>query len=322
MNRFPQFLAALALVAAVFHAHAYPVKPVRVVLPYPPGGGGDVIIRTLQPGLEKRLGQTLVIDYKPGAAGNLGMMEVVKAAPDGYTLVVAPTNNFVINQYLFANMGFDPQTALAPATMLVDNPYLVAVSAAVPANTFAEFAGYAKANRGKLNFGSPGNATVPHLSGLMLSDWLAASMVHIPYRGSQPGLQALVANDVQLFLVSYGIVSGLVSSGKVRALAVASPERLKAVPTVPTTGEAGIPPGVISGNWWALAGPRGTDPENLGRIAREVRAVLADPDIQQKLVEQGAVAIGNTPAEARERMRSEAQAWKAIVEKTGAKVDN
>jgi tripartite-type tricarboxylate transporter receptor subunit TctC len=298
---------------------AYPAKPIRIVLPYPPGGGGDVVLRTLQPGVEKRLGQNIVVDYRPGAAGNIGMAEVAKAEPDGYTLVVGPTNNFVINQYLFASMGFDPLSAFVPVSMLVENPYLVTVSAGVPAKSFAEFAAYAHGNRGKLNFGSPGNATVPHLSGLMLSEYLGADMVHVPYKGSQPGLQALMTNEVQMFIASYGIVIGALKTGKAKALAVSGSDRLKPLPSVPTASEVGIPEGLLYSNWWALAAPRGTDSDILNRLAEEFRAAAAEPAIQAKFVEQGAIVITNTPAQAGERIRLESQVWKTIIQKAGLK---
>ncbi|HZQ73525.1 MAG TPA: tripartite tricarboxylate transporter substrate binding protein [Burkholderiales bacterium] len=312
-------LAAVLLAAAHGASAQYPVKPIRIVLPYPPGGGGDVVLRTLQPGVEKRLGQNLIVDYRPGAAGNIGMGEVAKAEPDGYTLVVGPTNNFVINQYLFKSMGFDPLSAFVPVSMLVENPYLVTVSSGVPGNSFAEFAAYAKANPGKLNFGSPGNATVPHLSGLMLSDYLNAGMVHVPYKGSQPGLQALMTNEVQMFIASYGIVIGALKTGKAKALAVSGNERLKPLPDVPTASEVGIPDGVLYSNWWALAGPRGMDGAIVSRLAEEFRAAAADPAIQAKFVDQGAIVITNSPAQARERMGAEARVWKSVVEKAGLK---
>lgn len=316
-------LAAMLALGPMHWARAeYPEKPIRIVLPYPPGGGGDVVIRTLQPAVEKRLGQSIIVDYRPGAAGNIGMMEVVKAAPDGYTLVLAPTNNFVINQFLFKGMNFDPLSDLAPVTMLVENPYLVTVNASVPAQAFSEFASYARANPGKLNFGSPGNATVPHLSGLMISDYLGARMVHVPYRGSQPGLQALITNDVQMFVASYGIIVPYLTSGKARALVVSGNERLKALPGVPTAAEAGVPAGILFSNWWGIAAPRIAAPAVLSRLAQDFRAAAEDAEIRKKFLEQGAIAINNTPAAFANQMRIEANAWKGIIEKTGAKLDN
>lgn len=301
---------------------AYPERPIRVVLPYAPGGGGDVVIRTLQPALEKRLGQSVIVDYKPGAAGNIGMAEVAKAQPDGYTLVIGPTNNFVINQYLFHSMGFDPLTAFVPVSMLVENPYFITVNSAVPANSLDEFAAHARKNRGKLNFGSPGNATVPHLSGLMLSEHFGADMVHVPYKGAQPGLQALMTNDVQMFIASYGIIVGPLKAGKLRALAVSGSERLRPLPNIPTASEAGIPNGILYSNWWALAAPRGTSSDIVNRLAQEFRAAAADPEIRGKFVEQGAIVITNSPGEAAARMRDEAEVWKRIIDRTGVKIDN
>jgi tripartite-type tricarboxylate transporter receptor subunit TctC len=316
---FGVLFATLLLAATQGVLAQYPAKPIRIVLPYPPGGGGDVVLRTLQPGVEKRLGQNIIVDYRPGAAGNIGMAEVAKAQPDGYTLVVGPTNNFVINQYLFNSMGFDPLGAFIPVSMLVENPYLVTISAGIPANSFAEFAAYARAHRGKLNFGSPGNATVPHLSSLMLSEYLGADMVHVPYKGSQPGLQALMTNEVQMFIASYGIVIGALKTGKAKALAVSGSERLKPLPAVPTASEVGIPDGVLYSNWWALAAPRGTDSAIVNRLAEAFRSAAADPAIQAKFVDQGAVVITNSPAEAKERMGLETRVWKSIIEKAGLK---
>jgi tripartite-type tricarboxylate transporter receptor subunit TctC len=300
---------------------AYPEKPIRVILPYPPGGGGDLLIRAIQPMLEKRLGQPIVVDYKTGAAGNIGAQEVVNAPPDGYTLLLGATNNFVINQYLFPKMGFDPATALAPVTVLIDQPYVLVISSKVPAQTFAEFAAHAKTQTGKLNFASPGSGTVPHMSALMLSDQLGAKMVHVPYRGSQPAVMAVVGNEVQLFLASYGIIAGQIAEGKMRPIVVAADKRLPLLPNVQTAAEAGVPPGILLGNWWGLAAPKGTDRAILQRLAREVKAVMDDPEIQKKFVTQGSVPVGSTPEEFSSRIQVESGQWKNIVEKTGVKIE-
>jgi tripartite-type tricarboxylate transporter receptor subunit TctC len=300
----------------------YPDKPVKIILPYAAGGAGDVLLRTVQPKLEKRLGQSIVIDYRTGAGGIIGTREVVNAPADGYTLLFAPTNNFVINQFLYAKMGFEPLQALAPITMLADTPYLIYASSAVPASTFAEFAAYTRANVGKLNYGSPGAATVPHLSAYMLSEWLGANMTHVPYKGANPGVQALLANEVQMFVISFGTAGVHVASGKLKAFAVAAPTRLAVLPNVPTTKEAGLPDGVILGNWWAIAGPRGMDPAIAARLSEAIRAVLAEDDVRKRYAEMGAIPVGNAPAEFAARMQIEAASWKEIVAKTGARADN
>jgi tripartite-type tricarboxylate transporter receptor subunit TctC len=271
--------------------------------------------------MEKRLGQSLVLDFRTGGAGLIGVREVVKAAPDGYTLVFGPTNNFVIDQHLHKALGYDPLQALVPVTVVADTPYLLVISAATPATSYAEFAAYARANRGKLNYASPGPATVPHLSGFMLSEALGAEMTHVAFRGNSPAIVALLGGDVQMIVHSYGSIAPLFGARKLRALAVAASERLKVMPDVPTTAEAGIPDGVLLSNWWALAAPRGTDAENVNRLAREVRATLAEPEVQKRYVEQGWIAGGGAPAEVAERFRREAAAWKAIVERTGVRVE-
>lgn len=316
------FTACATLIFVCHAAAAYPEKPIRVILPYSPGGGGDLILRTIQPLLEKRLGQPIVVEYKPGAGGNIGAGEVARAAPDGYTLLLGATNNFVINQFLFPRMGFDPLQAFAPISLVVEQPYLVMVSSQTGANDYREFSKFAKANAGKLNYGSPGAGTVPQISALMLSQHLGADMVHVPYRGSQPALVALAANDVQLLIASYGIVAGQMSKGKIRALAVAADSRLESLPDVPTAAEVGVPPGILLSNWWGLVAPRGTDEAIVQRIARELRAVVKDVQTQNKLAQQGSIVVANEPEDFAKRIRTEAREWKAIIDKTGVKLDN
>ena len=310
-------LSALAATAQ----GAYPEKPIRVVLPYAAGGSGDIILRSIQPGMEKRLGQSLVVDFRTGAGGNIGVREVVKSPADGYTLLFGPTNNFVIDQFIYKTIDWDPLQALAPITVVADTPYMLVIGAANPAKTYAEFAAFARANKGKLNYGSPGVATVPHLSGYMLSDAMGAAMTHVPFRGNQPVTLALMANEVQLSVHSYGSIAPLIKAGKVRALAVAADQRLRVMPEVPTATEAGIPAGVMLSNWWGLAAPRGTDGDIVTRLARDVRATLDDTDLQKRYAEQGWTSGGQPPAEVTERLRREAAAWKVIIEKTGVKAD-
>jgi tripartite-type tricarboxylate transporter receptor subunit TctC len=309
--------AATFLAIAGSAAAAWPEKPIRAVVPTTPGGSGDIIMRSIASGMEKRLGQPVIVDFRPGAGGNIGVREVVRAAPDGYTLAFAPTHNLVINQHLYKNLGFDPLQALVPLTVVADTPYLVVVNNSVPARTWAEFVAHGRANRGKLNYGSPGPASVPHLSAFMLSDTAGADMVHIAYKGNPPAVLALMANEVQMVVHSYGSIASLFKSGKVRALAVGADERLKSLPDVPTATQAGIPPGVLASNWWALAAPRETGRDIVDRLAREVRATLSEPDLQAKYLEQGWIPGGGSPAETMERLRRESATWKVVVERAG-----
>ena len=311
----------LAAVSAAPAAAAYPDKPLRMVLPYAAGGSGDIIFRSIQPGLEKRLGQSVVIDFRTGAGGLIGVREVVKAAPDGYTLLFGPTNNFVIDQYLYRKLDYDPQQDLVPVTVVAETPYLLVIGEATPASNYGEFAAWARGNRGKLNYASPGPGTVPHLSGYILNETLGANMTHIAFRGNQPAVVALLANEVHMIVHSYGSIGPLLRSGKLRALAVGAADRLKVMPGVPTTAEVGIPPGAISSNWWGMGAPKGTSSEIVNRLAREIRGSLAEPELQKRFVEQGWIAGGAPPAEIAERLRQEAVLWKGIVERTGAKAD-
>lgn len=297
---------------------AWPDKPLKVILPYAAGGSGDIIFRSIQAGVEKGIGQSVVVDFRTGANGLIGVREAIRSPADGYTLLFGPTNNFVIDQFLNKSLGYDPLQSLVPVTIVADTPYLLVINAATPAGSYAELTRYAAANRGKLNYASPGAATVPHLSGRMLSDAMGANMTHVPFRGNQPAVVALLANEVQMIVHSYGSIAPLLNSGKLRALAVAAPERLRAMPGVPTTVEAGIPEGVLLSNWWALAAPAGTNSDIVNRLAREIRTTLSDPDLQKRYFDQGWTLGGGTPAEAVQRMRREAGAWKNIVERSGA----
>ncbi|MFM9968638.1 MAG: Bug family tripartite tricarboxylate transporter substrate binding protein [Burkholderiales bacterium] len=310
-------LPCLVWSAGSSHA-AYPEKSLKVILPYAAGGSGDIIFRSIQPGIEKGLGQSVVIDFRTGANGLIGVREAVKSPADGHTLLFGPTNNFVIDQFLNTKLGYDPLQVLAPITIVADTPYLLVINAATPAQSYGELAAFARANRGKLNYASPGAATVPHLSGRMLSDAMGADMTHVPFRGNQPAVVALLGNEVQMIVHSYGSIAPLFKAGKLRALAVAAPERLRVMPNVPTTAQAGIPEGVLLSNWWALAAPAGTPSDIVTRLAREVRATLADEALQKRYFEQGWTIGGNSPHEAMGRMRREALAWKVIVERSGA----
>jgi tripartite-type tricarboxylate transporter receptor subunit TctC len=305
------FLAVNTCVAA------YPEKPIRSVIPGVPGGSADFIMRSIAPGMEKRLGQPVILDFRGGASGNIGMREVVRSAPDGYTLGFAPTHNVVINQFLFKKLDFDPLQALVPVTIVADTPYLIVVRGDSPVRTYADLATYARANRGKLNYGSPGPASVPHMSGYMLSEAMGADMVHIGFRGNPPAVLALLANEVHMVVHSYGSIAPLLKSGKLRALVVGAGTRLRSLPDVPTSAEAGVPEGALASNWWSLVVPRSTARDLVERLAREVRATLSEPELQRRYTEQGWIPGGVSPAEASERLRQEAVVWKAVVERSG-----
>ena len=314
-------LAALSAIAAPAAWAQYPDHPIRVVLPYAPGAAGDIAFRQIQPLLEKRLGQPVVLDYKTGAGGNIGAQEVARAKPDGYTLLLGAANNFVINQFLYRKLGFDPLADLAPVGKLADVPAFIYLGTQVPASNYAQFAQYARKQAGKLNYGSPGMGTTPHLSGYLLSKAMGANMTHIAYRGSAPGVQALIANEIQLYIGGYSIGAAYMPQGKVRALAVAAPERFAGLPDVPTAAEIGMP-GVVQGNWWGFAAPKDTPADRIARFAEALHDALSLPQVRQAYLANGFVPGKDTPAEFGAAWRDEARQWQSVVRESGVILDN
>ncbi len=310
----------LAVAATAAHA-AYPDKqPIKVVIPYAPGAAGDVVFRILQPELTRVLGQTLVADYKTGAGGNIGALNVARAEPDGYTLLLGATNNFVINQYLYKNLGYDPLTDLKPIGKLVDVPAFIFINTQVPAKTFAEFRDYAAAHPGTINYGTPGAGTTPDLSGWLVSDAVKGKMVGINYRGSGPGVQALLGNEVQMYIGGYGIATSFLPTGKIRALAVSANERFKDLPDVPTTQELGMADAVVN-NWWGLAAPGGTPDNVVQTVDQAVQKVLAQDDVRKKLLALGFVVTPGTAAQFASELQKEAPYWKEVIQRANIRIE-
>jgi len=307
------FFAALALASSAAFAQDWPSKPIHVVVPNTAGSVGEVILRAIAPKVEAKLGQRLLVDNKPGAAGNIGTAEVVRAAPDGYTLLLAPTANYTVNQHLFRNLGFDPLEALEPIAMLAEAPLLAVVNAEVPARSLKELALYIGANPGKLNYGAPGTGSPSHLTGALFSQLTGNAMVYVPYKGIAPMVQALLANDIQVTFPTITTVLGALKSGRIRVLAVMGRERLPELPDVATTVEAGFPD-LVFGNWWVLSAPRGTDERVLVRLAAEVDAALADPAVRKRIRDAGHVPTGLSRADTAAFLRSESARYKKIVE--------
>lgn len=297
---------------------AYPDKPIRVVMPYTPGAASDLTIRLMQPALEKQLGQSLIIDYKPGAGGAIAASDVARARPDGYTLLLAATNSFVIDQFLNPREGYDPLVQFEPVIKLNEVPAVLFASQGLGVATWAELKTKAIAPGAELNLGSPGIGTTPHLSTLLLNDAIGAHIVHAPFRGSAPAIQALVANDVQVYLGNYQPLLPYLQDGRVRAIAVQAEHRLPGLPDVPTSTEAGMPP-VIANNWFALAMPAGTPGDIVTRFAEAVQKVMQDPELQKSYAERGFILSGTAGAALRDELQAEAAKWRQIIAKAGLK---
>lgn len=311
-------LLATLLAASAALAQEWPARPMRVVVPFSAGSIGETMLRVIAPPMEAKLGQRFVVDAKPGAAGNIGTAEVARSAPDGYTLLLAPTANYAVNIHLFKDMAVDPFTAFEPIAMIAEAPLIAVVGPGVSAKTLKELIDHIRANPGKLNYGSPGTGSPTHLTGALLSQMTGNALVYIPYKGTPPMMQALMANDIQVAFPTLGTAIGAIKAGKARVLAVAAKQRLPELPDVPTSVEAGFPD-LLAGNWWVIAAPRGTDARIVERLGVEVRAALADPAIRKRIGELGHVPVGLTPAETLAFLKTESARFKEIVERGGIK---
>ncbi len=301
-------------------AQEWPARPIRVVIPFAAGSVSEAIFRTMIPGVESRLGQRFVVESKPGADGVIGTADVVRAVPDGHTLLLAPTAVYAVTPHLFRNLAFDPLTALDPISLLADAPLLAVIGAGVPVKSLAEMADYLRANPGKFNYGSPGTGSPAHLAGAAFSQQTGNSLVYVPYKGTPPMVQALLAQDIQIAFPTLTGIIGPLRSGKLRALAVLARQRMPELPEVPTTAEAGFPQ-LTGGNWWALAAPHGTPPRIIQRLAEEFRSALADADVRKRVGDLGHVPLGFAPTETAAFLRSESARYKSIVESGGIKTE-
>jgi tripartite-type tricarboxylate transporter receptor subunit TctC len=305
---FPAFL-----VPGLAAAQDWPAKPVRVIIPYAAGSVSEAIFRTMSPAIEARIGQRFLVESKPGADGNIGSSEVARAAPDGYLLLLAPTGNFAVTPHLYKETGYDPVASFEHISLLADAPLMAVVGAQVPARTLKEFADYARANPGKFNYGSPGTGSPAHLAGVAFSQMTGNALVYIPYKGTAPMVQALLAGDIQTaFPTLTGIISN-VRAGKIRILAVMSKQRMPELPDTPTTAEAGFPQ-FTGGNWWVLAAPKGTPSRIVERLYAEFKTSLGDADVRKRISDLGHVAIGLSPAETSAYVKAEFARYRQIVE--------
>ena len=277
-------------------AQGFPSRPVTLIVPFPPGGGTDTGGRIVADQLGKRWGQTVIVDNKSGAAGQIGADLVAKAKPDGYTLLLGNIGTQAINPSLYKKMAYDAATAFAPISLIAELPLAMAVHPGVAAQTVKEFIALAKSQPGKMSYASAGSGGAPHLAAEMFKDASGTFIVHVPYRGGGPATQDLMAGHVQLLFMTVLEASGNIKAGKLRALAVTSDKRVPALPDVPTMAEAALP-GFNSISWLGLLAPAGTPAEIVEKISADVRAVLADDAVKARYVALGGVPRGTTPAQ-------------------------
>jgi tripartite-type tricarboxylate transporter receptor subunit TctC len=309
-----------ALVAPFSAAFAldYPTRPVRFVVGYPAGGSTDIIARLIGQKLSERLGQQFVIENKPGAGNNIGTETVVRAEPDGYTVLLVNPANF-INTSLYASLNFNFVQDIAPVASFLRVPNVMTVAKEVPAKTVSEFIAYVKANPGKVNLASSGNGTSVHLSGEMFMAMTGAKMLHVAYKGAAPATTDLLGNRVQVMFDNMPSIIGHIKGGALRALAVTTAERSPELPDVPTVAET--VPGYEASALFGMGAPAKTPPEIIAKLNHEINAVMADPEVRKRLVELGGEPLIKSPEEFGAMIKAETEKWEKVVKYAGIKIE-
>jgi tripartite-type tricarboxylate transporter receptor subunit TctC len=300
-------------------AQAWPSKPVKLIVPYPPGGPTDIVARVIAQKLQTQTGQPFIIDNRPGAGGNTGAEAVARSAPDGYTLLVATTAH-AINPSLFKNMGYQFGKDFAPISQLTSGPLVVVVNPALPAQNITELIALAKAKPAEMNFASSGNGQSTHLSAELFNSMAGTQIRHVPYKGSAPALADTMGGQTQLMFDTMLSAMPLVKSGKLRALAVTSAQRSPAAPDLPTIAESGLP-GYEAIAWNGLLAPVGTPKDVVAKLSAELRTALSQPDVRERFDAQGFSAAWNTPEAFTTFIGTEIDKWARVVKVSGATVE-
>jgi tripartite-type tricarboxylate transporter receptor subunit TctC len=320
LNFTKSFACALLLACSAGTAWSdpWPAKPVKLVVPYPPGGSTDVIARVVAEGLQPLLGQPVIIENRPGAAGNIGADAVAKSAPDGYTFLMA-TSTHATNISLYKNLPYDFARDLAPVTQVTFIPNVLVVGPAISAGDLAAFIGYVQAASTPVTYGSAGNGSSQHLSGALFNSMVRGRMVHVPYKGGAPATTDLLAGQIQTVFAPLVEVLSHIKSGKVRALGVTTRKRSPLLPDAPAIGE--LLPGYEVALWNGILAPARTPADIVNRMGESIVKVLNEPEVRARLTEQGSEPVGSSPAEFRQFISTEVAKWKTLVEISGAKVE-
>ena len=310
---------ALLLPAASL-AQAFPSKPVRLIVPFPAGGPADIFGRFLAQGMSTKLGQPVLIENISGLSGAMGVDRAAKSPPDGYTLAIISSSAASISPFAMANMPFDPNRDIALITTVVRVPEVVAVNSTVPVNTLAELIAYAKANPGKVNYGSAGTGSITHLAGELLKVEAGIDIVHVPYKGAAPAVNDLLGGQVQMGIFDIPVLLSHIRAGKLKALAITSLRRSASLPDVQTTGEAGFGK-VLSDNWYGLVGPVGMPPAVLKRIHASAIAALNLPEVQEQYGKVSGVPMPSSPEEFVVYLKQDQSKWSAVIKAIGFKAE-
>lgn len=313
-------LAATTTLTTSAFAQAWPAKPIRIVVPFPPGGGTDTIARETSQRVAASTGWTFVIDNKPGAGGNLGVDAVAKSPADGYTLVLGQTSNLAINPTLYAKMPYDSQKDLAPIVLVANAPLVMVTGVGTPYKTLAEAVNAARAKPGTLNFASPGNGTVAHLTSELFQKAAGMDTQHVPYKGAAQALTDVMSGTVELYMSSVPTLIGHIKNNKLRPLAVTSAKRVDDLPNVPTINESGYK-GFDAVTWFGLLAPAGTPKDVIAKLNAEFNKALQNPELRKKLGDEGADPAGGTAEQFAALIKDEIPRWGKVVKESGAKVD-
>lgn len=316
--RFFKFLL-LSVAAASASAQGYPDKPVKLVVPFPPGGPTDIVGRLVAQKLAEGIGQPVVVENRPGAGGTVGSTAVARAPADGYTLLYGSTT-LAIAPSLYRDLAYDPRTAFAPISLVSRGPIIAAVNAQLPAKTLKDFIALAKSSPGRINYGSAGSGTPPHLAAELFKTVAGVDLVHVPYKGGGPAVSDLAGGQVQVCFEGLPTLLPHIKSGKVRALAITGAKRDPALPEVPTFAEAGLP-GYDANFWNGLVAPAGTPAEVIARLNSVLVQALATPEVHAALVRLGLEAAGTTPQQFGDFIAAEIDKWARVVKASGAKID-
>ncbi|MDB5927158.1 MAG: hypothetical protein JWN13_6094 [Betaproteobacteria bacterium] len=312
-------LAACLTAAVCAHAADYPNRPVRIIVPLAPGGGSDYTARYIGTRLSERVTQPVIVDNRPGASGIQGTDMVAKANPDGYTLLLAYSTHAQSAQ-LFSRLPYDPLKDFAPVTIVITTPLTMQLHPSVPSKTVKEFIAYAKQNEGKLNYGSSGPGSSPHLTTELFDSMAGIKMTHIPYKGVGQYITAQLGNEIQFSFANMFTTMPHWKSGRLRLIATTGTKRLEAVPDLPTVAESGLP-GFESVTWYGFVAPAKTPKPVINKLQQEIHAIVFSPDVKKQFIEQGNEPLANTPDEFAKIMRTDADKWGAIGKKLGVKLD-
>jgi tripartite-type tricarboxylate transporter receptor subunit TctC len=316
-----RYLIVLAIFASTVFAQSWPQKQVRVIVPFAPGGASDLMPRLVGEKLSGMWGQPVLMENRPGAAGNIGMEAGAKSPPDGYTLLSAPNGNLVVNPHMYSKLAYDVFKDLAPVTRISAVQNVLVVHPDVPANTVKELVALARAKPGSLNFSSPGNGSQAHVAVELLKLQLGLDLVHVPYQGVGPAVKDLLGGRINVMVAQVPSALPHIKAGKLRALGVASTAPLAALPEVPTIASAAGLPGFEAVSWYALMAPAGTPKEVIGKIHADIAKVLQMPDVRERLAGMGAEPSGESPAELAARIKAEYDRWGEVVRKANIKAD-